>query len=264
MWNGAAVHNELNLRDAFSLEGRLALVTGGGTGLGYAMSAAFLAAGARVVITGRRADVLREAAASLGANAFAEPHDVTDTLSTQALVDRIVGRHGPLQIVVNNAGTHVKKTLEDHTLEDFHGILQTHVEGAFSLTRAVAPGMKSSGGGSILFTASMSSLIGMPNIVAYSAAKAAYLGMVRSLASELGPHGIRVNAIAPGWIETPMLHAALANDPERQRKILSRTPQQRFGSPQDIGWAAVYLASPAASFVNGIVLPVDGGASIGF
>jgi gluconate 5-dehydrogenase len=110
----------------------------------------------------------------------------------------------------------------------------------------------------------MSSLIGMPNIVAYSAAKSAYVGMVRSLASELGPHNIRVNAIAPGWIETPMLQAALSGDPERRSKILSRTPQQRFGMPEDIGWAAVYLNSPAACFVNGIVLPVDGGASIAF
>jgi gluconate 5-dehydrogenase len=88
--------------------------------------------------------------------------------------------------------------------------------------------------------------------------------MVRSLASELGPYNIRVNAIAPGWIETPMLRAALADDPQRQQKILARTPQQRFGKPEDIGWAAVYLNSPAASFVNGVVLPVDGGASIGF
>jgi NAD(P)-dependent dehydrogenase (short-subunit alcohol dehydrogenase family) len=88
--------------------------------------------------------------------------------------------------------------------------------------------------------------------------------MVRSLASELGPDNIRVNAIAPGWIETPMLEAALAGDPERKRKILSRTPQQRFGNPEDIGWSAVFLSSQAASFINGAVLPVDGGASIGF
>lgn len=165
---------------------------------------------------------------------------------------------------MNNAGTHVKKTIEDHSIEEFHSILQTHVEGAFSITRAAVPHMKRAGAGSIVFIASMSSLIGMPNIVAYSAAKAAYLGMVRSLASELGPANIRVNAIAPGWIETPMLRQALSGDTERSNKILSRTPQKRFGTPGDIGWAAVYLSSPASSFVNGVVLPVDGGASIGF
>jgi NAD(P)-dependent dehydrogenase (short-subunit alcohol dehydrogenase family) len=246
------------------MSGKLAVVTGGGTGLGYAMAACFVAAGARVVITGRRREVLEQAAVQLGESVFSEQHDVTDLAASATLMERIEKRHGAPAILVNNAGTHVKKPVEAHTLEEFHGILATHVEGAFSLTQAAVPLMKQAGGGSILFIASMSSLIGMPEIVAYSAAKAAYLGMVRSMASELGPHNIRVNAIAPGWIETPMLRTALAGDPERQRKILSRTPQRRFGKPEDIGWAAVYLNSPAASFVNGVVLPVDGGASIGF
>jgi gluconate 5-dehydrogenase len=118
--------------------------------------------------------------------------------------------------------------------------------------------------GSILFTASMASLFGLPLVLAYSAAKSAYLGMVRSLATEAGAFGIRVNAIAPGWIESDMLRKALTGDEQRSRKILSRTPMQRFGDPADIGWAAVYLCSPAARFVTGVVLPVDGGASIGF
>jgi NAD(P)-dependent dehydrogenase (short-subunit alcohol dehydrogenase family) len=258
------VHKSASLASTFSLSGNLVVITGGGTGLGYAMASCFCAAGARVVITGRREDVLQRAAGQLGKNVFAVRHDVTDLAASEALMERIEKHHGVPGILVNNAGTHVKKPVEDHTLDDFHAILATHVEGAFALTQAAVPFMKRAGGGSVLFIASMSSLIGMPNIVAYSAAKSAYLGMVRSLAAELGPHNIRVNAIAPGWIETPMLDAALAGDPERQRKILSRTPQQRFGKPEDIGWAAVYLNSPAASFVNGVVLPVDGGASIGF
>ena len=249
---------------AFSLEGKLAIVTGGGTGLGYAMSSCLLACGARVVITGRRADVLERAVAELGEGAAAEQHDVTDTASTGTLVERIEAKFGTPTILINNAGTHVKKPLEQHTREEFDRILATHVGGAFNLTQAVVPRMKASGGGSVVFIASMSSLIGMPNIVAYSAAKAAYLGMVRSLASELGPSNVRVNAIAPGWIETPMLEQALSGDPERKSKILARTPQQRFGKPEDIGWCAAYLCSPAASFLNGVVLPVDGGASIGF
>lgn len=249
---------------AFSLEGQLAIVTGGGTGLGYAMSSCLLASGARVVITGRRADVLDRAVAELGEGAAAEPHDVADTLRAGSLVERIEAKFGNPTILINNAGTHVKKALEQHTREEFDRILATHVGGAFSMTQAVVPRMKAYGGGSVLFIASMSSLIGMPNIVAYSAAKAAYLGMVRSLASELGPSNVRVNAIAPGWIETPILEQALSGDPERKRKILDRTPQQRFGKPADVGWCAAYLCSPAASFLNGIVLPVDGGASIGF
>jgi NAD(P)-dependent dehydrogenase (short-subunit alcohol dehydrogenase family) len=248
----------------FSLQGDLAIVTGGGTGLGFAMASCFIAAGARVVITGRRADVLEAAVARLGTNAFAETHDVTDAKNSAALLARIEKRHGLPAILVNNAGTHVKKSVEETTHEEFHSILATHVEGAFSMTQAAVPLMKQGGRGSIIFIASMSSLIGMPLIVAYSAAKAGYLGMVRSLASELGPHNIRVNAIAPGWIETPMLAAALSGDIQRKEKILSRTPQQKFGKPEDIGWTAVFLSSPAAAFINGAVLPVDGGASIGF
>jgi gluconate 5-dehydrogenase len=260
----AAVHNSSHAAGAFSLDGDLAIVTGGGTGLGLAMASCFVACGARAVLTGRRADVLQAAAEQLGDKAFAERHDVTDLRGAEEFIERVEKRYGAPTILVNNAGTHVKKPIEDHTIADFHGILATHVEGAFAMTQATVPLMKQAGGGSILFTASMSSLIGMPNIVGYSAAKAAYLGMVRSLASELGPYNIRVNAIAPGWIETPMLETALAGDPERKGKILARTPLQRFGKPDDVGWCAVYLCSPAASFINGVVLPVDGGASIGF
>lgn len=252
------------LSQAFSLTGELVLVTGGGTGLGYAMSSALLAAGAKVVITGRRADVLKRAVDSLGEGAHACPHDITDHDKIPALIDYLSREVGEPTILVNNAGTHLKKPITETTVAEFHRILATHVEGAFAMSRAVAPYMKASGRGSILFIASMTSLIGMPNVVAYSAAKSAIVGMVRALATELGPSGIRVNAIAPGWIETPMLHEALDSDPVRSAKILARTPQSRFGRPEDIGWAAVYLCSPAAQFINGVLLPVDGGASIGF
>ena len=120
------------------------------------------------------------------------------------------------------------------------------------------------GGGSILFIASMTSLLGMPKVVAYSAAKSAIVGMVRAMASEWSPHGVRVNAIAPGWIETEMTRKAMDGDPQRKAKILSRTPMARFGQPADVGMAAVYLCSPAARFVTGVLLPIDGGASVGF
>lgn len=251
-------------REVFSLAGELAIVTGGGTGLGFAMAFCLAASGARVVIAGRRITVLEDAAKKLGDQVFAEQYDVTDFAAAHDFIANIEKRYGKPSILINNAGNHVKKRVEDHTHEDFHGVLATHVEGAFALTRAAVPLMKRAGHGNILFIASMSSILGMPGIVAYSAAKSAYLGMVRSLAAELGASNIRVNAIAPGWIETPMLRQALDGDPERRQKILDRTPEQRFGSPEDIGWAAVFLCSPAASFINGVLLPVDGGASIGF
>jgi gluconate 5-dehydrogenase len=110
----------------------------------------------------------------------------------------------------------------------------------------------------------MAALFGIPQVVAYAAAKSAHLGMVRTLAAEVSGQGVRVNAIAPGWIESDMMRRALDGDPARRDKILGRTPMGRFGEAQDIGWAAVYLCSPAAKFVTGVVLPVDGGASIGF
>jgi NAD(P)-dependent dehydrogenase (short-subunit alcohol dehydrogenase family) len=165
---------------------------------------------------------------------------------------------------VNNAGVHLKKPAREVTDAEFQAVIQTHVFAAFSLAREASKTMLKRGHGSILFTASMTSLIGMPNVVAYSAAKSAYLGLVKSLATEWGGSGIRVNAIAPGWIESDMLEKALAGDPARKARILARTPMARFGAPADIGWAAVYLCSPAAKFINGVVLPVDGGASIGF
>jgi gluconate 5-dehydrogenase len=118
--------------------------------------------------------------------------------------------------------------------------------------------------GSVLFISSMAALMGIPSVVAYSAAKSAYLGIVRSLATEWGPHGVRVNAIAPGWISSPMLEQALAGDPARKAKILGRISLGGFGAPEDIGHAVVYLSSPAAAYITGVVLPVDGGAAESF
>jgi gluconate 5-dehydrogenase len=150
------------------------------------------------------------------------------------------------------------------TIKAFNEVLQTHVLAAHNLTRAVLPGMIAQKHGNVLFMASMASLMGLPQVIAYSAAKSAYVGMVRTLSTEVAQHGVRVNAIAPGWIESDMLHKALDGDPPRKAKILARTSMARFGEPEDIGWTAVYLCSRAAKFVTGVVLPVDGGASSGF
>lgn len=249
----------------FRLDGQTAIVTGGGSGLGLAIAECMVLAGAVVVLVGRREGLLRDAAESLGPGARFVVHDVTaldraDDLVAQAA--HVAGSEPT--ILVNNAGIHLKRTVLDTTPDDFQSVLGTHLCAAHALNRAVIPGMTRRGGGVILHTASMASLFGIPMVVAYSAAKSAYLGMTRSMAVELAVHGIRVNAIAPGWIESPMLRKALEGDPGRSRKILERTPMGRFGEPSDIGWAAVYLASPAGKFVTGVCLPVDGGASIGF
>jgi NAD(P)-dependent dehydrogenase (short-subunit alcohol dehydrogenase family) len=251
-------------RSAFRLDGETALITGGGTGLGFGIAQALMAAGAHVVITGRRENVLAKAVERLGPGARWAVHDVTHMATDPGLVEQLRSEGVDISILVNNAGVHLKKPAVETEAEEFRNVMDTHVHGAFALIRAVLPGMIERKHGSILFIASMASFLGIPQVIAYSAAKSAYLGMIRSLASEVGPMGVRTNGIAPGWIETPMLHQALDGDPERKRKILSRTPMARFGAPTDIGMAAVYLCSPAANFVNGVVLPVDGGACIGF
>ncbi len=249
----------------FSLAGQVALVTGGATGLGLGMARCFVASGAQVVLVGRREAELTRAVADLGPAAHYVCHDVTNLAAADTLVAeaaRVAG--GPVDILVNNAGIHLKKSAVDTTPDEFLAVISTHVLGAHALTRAVLPGMIERQRGNILFTASMASLIGIPKVVAYSAAKSAYVGMVRCLATEVSSHNVRVNAIAPGWIESEMLNKALAGDPARKDKIIGRTPMARFGDPEDIGWAAVYLCSPAGKFITGVVLPVDGGASIGF
>ena len=142
--------------------------------------------------------------------------------------------------------------------------MDVHVNGAFALSRAVAQRMLDKREGSILFIASMASLMGIPYVLPYAAAKSAHLGLIRSLTAEWAGRGVRVNGIAPGWIETEMSRDAFSKVPDRKAKVLGRTPMDCLGQPQDIGWAAAYLASPAAKFITGVCLPVDGGASIGF
>ena len=256
--------NFKNINSAFDLTGQAALITGGGTGLGLGMARCLIAAGAKVVLVGRRKEELTKACAALGDGAFALPGDVTKLESAPSLVERAEKLAGPLTILVNNAGVHLKKPALETTDAEFAAVIQTHVFGAFALTREAGRRMVERKSGCVLFTASMASLMGIPQLVAYSAAKSAYVGMVRSLATDWGAHGVRVNAIAPGWIASDMLDKALSGDPARKAKVLGRTPLGGFGEPDDIGWAAVYLASPAAKFVTGVVLPVDGGAAEGF
>lgn len=259
---GGVTRNHMS--EAFSLSGETALITGGGTGLGLGIARCFVKAGARVVLIGRRVEVLEKAAQSLGEAAIWESQDILKLDQVNGLINRVAERIGHISILVNNAGIHLKKSAIELSSEEFLSVLQTHLVAAFNITRAVLPGMIERRHGSIVFNASMASLIGLPLVSAYAAAKAGHLGPMRSLATEVSGYDVRVNAIAPGWIESDMMRSALNGDPGRRAKVLGRTPMDRFGDPEDIGWAATYLCSPAAKFVTGVVLPVDGGASIGF
>jgi gluconate 5-dehydrogenase len=250
--------------EVFSLRGEHALITGGGSGIGLAVARAMHAAGARVTLVGRREAELAAAVSGLGDGASYFVHDITKFEAASDLVARITQAHGPVTCLVNNAGIHLKKPALDTTPEEFQQVMGTHIFGAHALSRAVAPGMIERRHGSIIFMASMASLFGIPLVVAYAAAKSAMIGMIRTMATELSPHNVRVNALAPGWIDTAMSRKAFDGDPTRKSKIISRTPMARLGEPEDVGWAAVYLTSAAAKFVTGSILPVDGGVSMGF
>lgn len=248
----------------FSLHGQLALITGGGSGLGFYIAKCMIEAGARVIITGRREPVLKEAIQQLGENSSYVVNDITETKHLPDLIDELEAQSGPVDILVNNAGINMKKPVWDVTDEDFDKVLQTNLYAVFSLTRECGKRMIQRKKGSIIMLSSMAALYGIDRVIAYTASKSAIGGMVKALATEFSPFGVRVNAIAPGFIETPMMLTAMNGDPSRRDKAMDRTPMATWGKPDDIGWAAVFLASAGAKFITGITLPVDGGNSIGF
>lgn len=251
-------------KNVFDLSGRTAVITGGGSGLGFGIARVFTEYGARVVIIGQNEEKLKSACAELGETSSYVQFDITCLDRIPGVMQDIYESSGSIDILVNCAGKHLKKDVFNTTDDEYLDILKVHLLASFSLTREAAKYMKSSGGGSVIMISSMSSVMSMEKVVAYSTAKTSVLGLMRGVISEFAPYNIRVNAIAPGWIETPMLHKAIDNDPSRRARILNRIPVHEFGFPDDIGYAALYLASDAGKYVNGVFLPVDGGATTGF
>ncbi|MCF3107730.1 SDR family oxidoreductase [Niabella sp. CC-SYL272] len=245
-------------------ENRIAVITGGGSGLGYAIASAFLQNGIETIIAGRDAGKLHTARKALGALCHARTLDVTDLQAIPAFVDEVVKAFGHIDILVNNAGINMKKDMEAVTDEEFQNVMCTNVNAVFALSREVIRYMLPAGTGCIINISSMAALYGIPRVIAYSAAKAAVDGMTRAMAVELAPGGIRVNSIAPGFIYSAMTDKALNSDPDRKARVFARTPMGRMGEPGDVAGAALYLVSDAAKYVTGVVLPVDGGNSIGF
>jgi gluconate 5-dehydrogenase len=248
----------------FSLAGKRALITGGGSGIGLDIARCFTQAGASVILTGRREHVLQEAVAALGPNASYFVNDITELSTIPGLVADIENAAGPIDILVNNAGINMKKHAVEVTDADFDKIIQTNLHAVFSMTRECGKRMIERKQGSIIMITSMAALYGIDRVVAYSASKSAVGGMVKALTTEFSPYNVRVNAIAPGFIETPMMLTAMNGDPARRDKAMDRTPMGTWGKPDDVGWAAVFLASAASKFITGVTLPVDGGNSIGF
>ena len=243
---------------------KLAIVTGGGGGIGLAIAEKFVQNNILTVIIGRNQEKLNAAGVELGPLCHPICQDLDDLSSLPGLVQQILARFDRIDILVNNAGINQKKDLTDVSDQEFQRILHTNVSVVFALSREVVRSMAAAGNGVIINISSMASQYGIPKVIAYTASKSAIEGMTRAMAVELAPKGIRVNCIAPGFIATDMSEKALNGDAERKEKVLSRTPMGRLGAPADIGEAALYLASEGAKYVTGVVLPIDGGNSIGF
>ncbi len=243
---------------------KVAIVTGGGSGLGYAIAEKFVSNHIHTVIVGRDESKLKLAKGNLGDYCYPMRCDVSDLKSIPGLVQKIIQQFGQIDILVNNAGINMKKEFTEVTDEDFQKIITTNLSSVFSISREVVKQMLLQKSGSIINISSMAAQYGLPKVIAYSASKTAIDGMTRAMAVELSPMGIRINAIAPGFIVTAMTDTALNADPERKGKVFGRTPMGYMGQPSDIGDAALFLASDASKYITGVVLPVDGGNSIGF
>jgi len=244
--------------------GKVAIVTGGGSGIGLAIAEKFTQAGIETIIVGRDEKKLQRAKEKLGEHCHPMVCDVSDLSSIPPFICSIIKQFGQIDILVNNAGINMKKEFTDVTDEDFQKIITTNLTAVFTISREVVKQMLIQKSGSIIHISSMAAQYGLPKVIAYSASKTAIDGMTRAMAVELSPKGIRVNAIAPGFIITDMTDKALNSDPERKAKVFNRTPMGYMGQTSDIGDAALFLAGDASKYITGVVLPVDGGNSIGF
>lgn len=248
----------------FDLQGKVALVTGGNGGIGLAMASGLAKAGARIAVVGRNPDKLQAAVASLGqqgAEARSYAVDVCNEAAVAALMAQVADDFGRLDIVVNNAGTNIRKPVQELSLTEWHTVLDTNLTSAFLCSRAAYPHLKARGG-KLINIGSMTSIFGASFAPAYSASKGGIVQLTRALATAWASDQIQVNAILPGWIDTELTQKARLEVDGLQQRIIARTPAGRWGTPSDLAGIAVFLSSSASDFVTGTAIPVDGGYSV--
>jgi 2-deoxy-D-gluconate 3-dehydrogenase len=250
----------------FDLTGKVAVVTGGNSGIGLGIGHGLVECGATVVVVGRDQEKTDAAVEALNAqragSASGLQCDVADAAQVTAMIEQAAARHGTINILVNNAGIGIRKRPEDYTLDEWHRLVDTNLTSVFLCCQAVYPIMKAAGGGKIVNTGSMASLFGHSYSAIYAATKGGVVQLGRSLAVAWAPDNIQVNAVLPGWIDTPMTVAARDFMKDLHDRVLYRTPAGRWGQPADMAGAVCFLASPASDFVTGTAIPVDGGYSI--
>jgi 2-dehydro-3-deoxy-D-gluconate 5-dehydrogenase len=249
----------------FDLSGRVAIVTGGNGGIGLGMAKGLAAAGAAVVVAAR--DQEKSAAAvgeleALGAKAAALAVDVTDEASCRAMVDQTAARFGRLDVLVNNAGTNLRKQPEEYSLEEWRMILETNLTSAFMCSQAAYPAMKQAGGGKIIMIGSMMTIFGASFTSAYAATKGGIVQLAKALACAWAKDAIQVNSVLPGWIDSALTRRARRDIAGLEERVVARTPAGRWGTPDDFAGIAVFLASPASDFITGAAITVDGGYSV--
>jgi 2-dehydro-3-deoxy-D-gluconate 5-dehydrogenase len=249
--------------DLFTLEGKVALVTGGNGGIGLGMAEGLAAAGAAILVVGRNAEKNRHAIAALsghGRRVAAVEADVATEPGAQSAIAAAVEQFGRLDILVNNAGTNLRKPPQDYTLDEWRALIDANLTSAFLCAKAAYPHMRSTGG-KIVNIGSMTSLFGASFAGPYGAAKGGIVQLTKALASAWAKDNIQVNAVLPGWIDTDLTKGARREVPGLHERVVARTPAGRWGEPSDLAGIAIFLASKASDFVTGTAIPVDGGYS---
>jgi len=246
----------------FSLKNKVSLITGGGRGIGLGVAEVLADAGSDLLLVARSGSQLQDTAKMLNERYGRQVDTIVADLSEPGrygdIVDMALSRFGRLDVLINNAGSNIRKPFLEFEPTEFDRVIDLQLRGAYFMAQAAARHMAKAGGGKIINLASLTSKIAVPNISAYAAAKGGIFSLTKAMALELAPNNINVNALAPGYVRTSMTEAAFTN-PETKQWMLSRTPLKRFGTPEDIGYAALYLASPASDWVTGEVIFVDGG-----